>query len=85
MYAHIGRLAILHTSGISTFVYFYVIPGVNGFTETVTPHLRSIMIVPNVQRRMGYLKVNQKVRTVRCAEAARLRLCAWLQGSCPTV
>ena len=60
MYAHIGRLAILHISNI-TFVHereegMLLFPEsgpkkdfrVNGFTRTVTPHLRSI--VPNVQR-----------------------------------
>jgi hypothetical protein len=66
MYAHIGRLAILHIS-TRTFICTreekkknVAISGVraykglsgNGFTKTVTPHLRSI--VPSVQRHMAY-------------------------------
>ena len=65
MYAHIGRLAILHIS-TRTFISTFkekenvAISGIrtpkklsgNGFTKTATPHLRSI--VPNVKLHMAY-------------------------------
>ena len=46
----------------------------NGFTKTVTPHLRSI--VPNVQRRMAYFAVAAQ-QVVAAEHSGVSLLCTW--------